>query len=202
MVRKWFVVAATSCALVVTARCDVNIEWVASAGFVWTAGDASLLGDASGNSALVQLIWSLDGVADAADSSTANYLTGDDVLLDSFVFTENGTLGDADDYAYWSTPENYTAVPDPGGYVYGRIFQDNSVDTDDWYFTGSVDAVTDWNPDKEPLDPAQAYEFNFDTANGDYIDGAYGGQVVPEPGTWALFALGAVVVGLHRRRRK
>ena len=27
-------------------------------------------------------------------------------------------------------------------------------------------------------------------------------QLVPEPGTWALFAIGAVLVGAHMRRRK
>jgi len=203
MLRKWVVGTCASVGMLVSACADVNVDWVANAGFIWTAGDVSLLGDASGNSCLVQLIWSSDSTIGVADANTANYVTGNDVFLASFVFTENGVPGDFDDYAYWSSPQNYNdsgSNPD-GGYIYGRIFQDNSIGVGDWYYDGVIVAATDWDPTKEPLDPPQAYEFNRDLVNGDYIDGTYGGEVVPEPTTWALFALGAVVVGLRRRRK-
>ena len=202
MIKKWIVGVCFIVGIIGSASADVNVDWYSSWGYTWTAGGASLLGDASGASCLTQLIWSPDATIGVADAGTAGYVTGNDVLLDSYILTEDSTPGNFDDYAYWSAHNYNDSGTNPdGGYIYGRIFQDNSVEKDDWYYDGVIVAATDWDPLKEPLDPAQGYEFSRSMTGHENIDGTFGGQVVPEPTTWALFALGAVVVGLRRRKK-
>jgi len=180
--------------------------WTASAGFYWSANPGEgILGDGTGNSTLAQLIWSADNVADYANAYNLHFVSGDDVWLADLIITENGIPGDEDDYAYFTAPifDDGGAIG-TGGYIYARIFQDTTVGVGEWYFAGSMVLAEDVDPVATPPSVPQSYQLNSDTVNGNAIDSfspPTGDTVVPEPTTWALFALGATLLGFVRRRR-
>ena len=196
---KWLAGVCVVAAMVapMSASAVTYIAWEATYGM-----SAAFLSAGGQQTALIQLIWTgLDNEADAA-SDTGTYVSDDDVVLDSFVITYNDWT--YADYGYFTTayPEPdaiYGPTADLGGYVYGRIFEDDTPDAGDDVFTAELNAVSVVPGPPDPLGTPQAYDLNGGAfASG----GTFNGTVVPEPGTWALFALGAVVVGLHRRRRK
>jgi hypothetical protein len=212
MRTKLIVMALAALVVCATAaQADVYAYWHASGGFYKADGTTPLLtGQTSGLSTLAQLIWSLNNIADSAAPGGA--VTGDDVLLANFTVTEDGINNPAtlDDYAVFDAPifHDFGARPD-GGYIYARIFQDPTVDAGDWYYVSDVVAASDLNPSDVPPPSPQNLELNGDPVFGNDInenwtgsnDGHDGEQVVPEPGTIGLFALGAALIGLRRRRK-
>jgi len=200
------------------AQADIYCNWFASWGFYAAGGGATgLLGpDGSGNVTLAQLIASVDGVAD--DATPGGGVSGDDILLASFVVIEDGVDNTPDTYDYWASfdaPDYWDAGAHADGLnIYGRIFEEyditqpnSGIDQGDFYFVGSVVAAN--NLSGTPPPTPQDYNINdagdrIDegwTASGEMNDGLLGEQVVPEPATIGLFALGAALIGLRRRRR-
>jgi hypothetical protein len=177
------------------AQANVFIGWTATGGFVWSGGSGILAG---GGSTIAQLLWSPDNVVSPAGlGGTAT--EGESVLME-LTLTEG--VGGIDEWAWWTVDvvvDDGGANP-AGGYVYGRIFQDDTVELDDYVYNGPVIAASDLNPSAIPPPTAQSYNMNRNTTLGDDIDGAYASQVVPEPATLSLLALGAMVIGLRRRR--
>lgn len=191
------------------ASANVYVAWKASGGFFFNATPSvGILGDGTGNSTLAQLIWSTDNVRDAADLTTANYVTGDDVWLADFTITEDGVANDGstfDSYAWFGSQTfNDGGAQSSGGYIYARVFQDNSIDDGDWYYAGDIVLADDLDPVGPPADTPQVYEINASGVAGDAIDASsgYSFQVVPEPGTMGLLALGLVTLGGAARRRR
>jgi len=193
-----------------SASANVFVDWLGSAGFYWTGtGDGILAPDGSGAQTLVQLIWSATNTKDPASAYTSHYVTGDDVWLADVTVTEDGINNNPDTYDYWATflggVVNDGGANQNGGYIYGRIFQDDDVSVDDWYMTGPIvsaqnlDPIGDLANGVNPDDP-QLYDLNTDRVNGNAIDGPTGAQVVPEPASLSLLLLGTVVVGLRRRK--
>ncbi len=201
------VLMLVACAKVVVA--DVYVSWQAVGGFYWNATPSvGILGSGTGNSTLAQLIWSSDNVAGSANAGTTHYVTGNDVWLADLLITEDGINNDGttfDSYAWFPSEATTDSGVNPSsGYVYARIFQDNSVDGNDWYYTGNVIAASNLDS-SNPLVTPQPYQLNRGGINGDAIDDAtFGAQVVPvpEPGTMAMFALGIATLAASRRRRK
>ena len=159
---------------------------------------AAFLSAGGTQDALIQLIWSADATADAA-IDTGTYVSGDDVLLQSFTINYNDWT--YSDWGYFTTAQpdpdaNYGPVADMGGYVYGRIFADDIPNFGDNVFTAELNAVAVIQ--ETPLGTPQTYDLNGGAFSS---GGTWNGTVVPEPTTWALFALGAVVVGLRRRKK-
>jgi len=194
-------------------QANVYVSWFASAGFYAADGTTPLLGsDGSANSTLAQLIWSANATADSA--GVGGSVTGDDVWLANFTVQEDGIVNSPETYDYYALFN--APVHDDGGarpnsgYIYARIFQDSTPVAGEWYFVGAVVAANNLNPGGEPPDSPQTYELNTDLQNGNEIDedwagsndGLLGEQVIPEPGTIGLFALGTALVGLRKRRNK
>lgn len=199
----------TLCSL---ANANVYVLWGAPNGFYSSGGGlTSLFGIGSGESALAQLLWrpnnsgSVLGTGGAVFGAT-DYVSGGDVLLASYTLTEGVNCNE---WGEFTAPLFDDGGARPlGGYVYARIFENNTPQVDDWYYVGPVIAASNLNPPPGGSDSPQSYysQMNRDATDGfgDAIDGGFGAQVqpVPEPGTMALFALGVATLAASRRRRK
>ena len=189
---------------------SLQVAWCASAGFYFTGDPAvGILGDATGNSTVAQLMFSPDGVKDAINTSGVG--VNNDVVLDSVTLTENGVSGDWDDYACFNA-RDYRQAFTPG-YVYALIFQDSNVRAGDWYYYTPMLALEDITGIMFP----QVIEMNTDLVWGNAIDSATGGglsnaglvgqvvqtvqviQVVPEPASALMIGLGGLLLVGYRR---
>jgi hypothetical protein len=181
---------------------DVNVNWSGAAGFYFDADPSvGILGDATGNSTYAQLMYSADAVQDAGNVLTGiftdreGYNGGDDIYWSSLLITENGVAGDYDDFAAFASNESRTFT---SGYVYAMVFEKSAVEVGDWYYYTDMVAVEDITG----ATPPQSIQMNTDTINGNAIDsGPTVGQVVPEPATFLLVAMGGLVSFLVRRLR-
>ena len=170
----------------------IAVDWKAMQGFFKSDGVTPLLGGAGTQTALAQLIFSTDLIADPANSGTLHYTTGDDQWLadwtvDAVTFS---TYGEFEAATY-----NSAFV---SGYLYVRVFDQGSmsvISNDMWYFstplTNTFDNTTD------PLIPNVVNYSLMTAAFGDTLDM----QVVPEPSTWAFLALGLAALAGRKFRR-
>lgn len=168
----------------------VSIPWTAGAGFYFNSDPSTgILGAETGNSALAQLIYSLDANVDSALAGGG--VSGDDVLWDSFTVTEGVNSSEWADFSAPIFTTSYTA-----GYVYARIFQNNVVSAGDWYYYSSPFLLED----KTEI---QVVQLNTDLANGNAIDsGLTVAQVVPEPATALLLGIGGGIAWLIRLKQR
>jgi len=187
-----------------TAHASVYVFWQANGGFYYQNGDPLLQ---PGESALAQLIWSADNIANSAMSGAANYVSGNDVWLANYTITYAGNT----EWGTFSTLTSSSSVS--GGYIYARVFTTLTPDVGDWYYVGRVETALEKDINEVPTPSPQTYVVNRDwdpvggdgAGLGDIVDfGPYAFQVVPvpEPGTIALFALGVATLAASRRRRK
>ena len=189
------------------ASADLYVNWHADGGFVYGAlGNLAspLITDGSGDSILMQLIFSATDTVDAAGNNSGNsFLTGDDQLLTSVIFTETDGVGGLEQYALFN--ETYTGAYLGAGYVYARIFQDDAPDAGDLYYSSGTIAAIDLDLTAEPSPNAQDLQVSYNPQTaGNSFDApgspATAGEVVPEPASISLLVLGAVVMGVRRRR--
>lgn len=181
------------------AQADININWRASAGFYFSANpNVGILGDGTGNSTVAYLVYSADSAAGSVGVG-GTFLDGDTVLS-SVTIMEDGIANDGtmfDSYA-WFANVNYMNTF-TAGYVYAVVFQDNTIDLDDWYYYTAPVALRDITG----INPPQPLEINTDLTYGNAIDsGATVGQVIPEPATISLIAIGGGLSLLVKRRKK
>jgi hypothetical protein len=200
-----------------SAQADYQVNWGATdGGFYFAASPRDgILGAGTGNSTIAQLIWSDDAIADDADSTLSpDFTDPSEVLLDEAIITENGVIEDPaneDAYAQFGLQAYTVDGSYSTGYLYARIFQqaygdpldreNMTIQNDDWYFIGPIIPVS-----VAMSGSSYDYELNSGLFGGDAIDTEpyyeeyEVRQVVPEPGSFALFALGAVLVRLVRRK--
>jgi len=159
---------------------------MSSGGFVWSSNaSVGFLGNGTGKSTLIQLIWSANSNAEPAQASSINYVSGDDIWLADYIFTENGVKGDYDHFAYFHDLYIHEDAMPSAGYIYARVFEDSFVEIGDWYYTGPVISARDIDPASVPMPMPQAYNLwrgSLNTgeplnADVDAIDGLFGAQV-------------------------
>lgn len=227
MMKKTFMTAAVAGALAVSAQANLLIDMDAGEGFFLGATDPGqgFLGVGTGNASLFQIWYAPDGIIDGLGAGarpgvgSATAVTGgNDVWLMDWVFDEGNTpAGDGDfgSYAYFDTqyfPNSGDAPPTafddggantvlPGSKLYARVFQDDAPTVGDWYFVSDALTAQSLTPG---LNPPQVLSANISVNGslGDSLDMTPGHsfQVVPEPGTLALFGLGILTL-LGRRKR-
>lgn len=180
--------------LAFNARGEVNVDWFGSLGWYWgTDVNAALLTSAgSGKSTIAQLVYSSDAVADFA--LTGGLASSNDVVLAQLTITAGNKWG------YFGL-QNFTTNTHAAGYVYARIFQDNSIAVDDfYYYTTPIALLTNIAPG----DAAQNIQMNTDLTYGNSINvGSNVAQVqaIPEPTTHMLFIIGGIGSWLVRSKQ-
>ncbi|MEI7851279.1 MAG: choice-of-anchor Q domain-containing protein [Kiritimatiellales bacterium] len=144
----------------------VHIGWSAMAGFYFSADPNTgiLAPVGSGKSTIAQLMYSPDNVK---DSILAGSKAGavNDVVWDTIVVTNE-----------WADFSRSTKRAWTNGYAYALIFQDNNVQSGDWYYSTPLLTLTNIPPDTFP----QLIDMNTDPIYGDPINGSYGRQVVAQ----------------------
>ena len=151
-----------------------------------------------------QLIYA--GTDDTAnDPSTAtggpngDYVTGDDVVWASRVFSvNNGNASDGTVWTtdlYWSSGDrqyNDSTFMTAGEYIYQRIFEGTPA-AGSYYYESALEALE--------ISPTDAQMSLLDVAGG-MTSGIQGNQTIPipEPATMGLLGLGALVMAIRRRR--
>lgn len=194
-------VAVLVMGLVAMSYGNTQVNWAAGAGFYFTVDPfTGLLGaPGSGNSTKVQLMYSSDNSKDDINLSLAGNVN--DVVWDTQTITENGSGNEWANFSFSYVNAGFTA-----GYVYALIFQDNNVQVGDWYYYTPMLALVNLGG----LDFPQDLAVNTDPINGNAIDSITGGgtstaglvaQVVPEPATFGLMALGGIGAWLLRRNK-
>ncbi|MCO5067842.1 MAG: PEP-CTERM sorting domain-containing protein [Kiritimatiellae bacterium] len=183
--------------LAVSSHAALYVSYGDSTGFVMPDGTTPIINGGTGSNALFQLIFTASGINSAAFVGGAT--SGDNVILAERTFSEadagNPYLGTA--FEIYG-PDTYQA-----GYVFVRIFQGGTdvgnTAVGDWYIDGQILATIN-NPGPPTIpDLVQVGP----VGGGTGFSGTYrlNQQVVPEPTTLALAALGVLGVVARRFRR-
>lgn len=190
------------------ANANLFVNWAAGSGFYYDNGDPLLHPD-DRPMVLAQLIWTPTATPNSAMADVDDYVSGGDVWLADYwiTYAGNGEWGE-----FLNAP-NVSSSEVSGGYIYARVFTSDSPTEGTWYYRGPTIANANIDSSITPTPTPQSYDVNRDwdpiggdgAGLGDIVDaGPYAFQVVPvpEPGTIALLALGAVTLAASRRRRK
>lgn len=200
--KKIAIVALAAMSLVSAARAGINVQWSAGWGFYdFGAADTASLNPAdgflfSGQSAILQLIYSPDANASAVDPGNVGggYVTGGEIVLETRTITDG--IGGYDSFGFNSSiPPAYFNATFTAGFVYVRVFQDTTPAADEHYYNSGTLALAD-RVSGEPT--AQVLQINSDpNNNGDALNLT----IVPEPATFAFLGIGGLLIAARRMRR-
>ena len=132
---------------------DVKVEGAGCVGFL----DGFDIGHGGG------LVWCGD-----CFRGIGGTVMGNDILLAQISITSADSDHLGSGWAYFSGYDfDDGGLAPAGGYIYARIFEDNTVEPGDWWYTGAVVAAQDLDPNNQPLDVPQLYDINRESTNGD-----------------------------------
>lgn len=154
-----------------------------------------------------QLIYSINGVAEAPDASNgANgwvSLTGDDTVWATRTFSQDS--GSASDGTEWDLFVYYVSgdqqyintawLAGDVGYIYQRVYEGAPAELS-YYFDSTPVAL-----DADPITVQENYTEGSSSASaGVQPDQQIPSAPIPEPATMALLGLGALTMAIRRRR--
>lgn len=176
-----------------TVNADIFVNWSGPSGFVQNDGTTPIVPDPT--TALVQLLYSVDGSFDAADiGGTA----GSDSVLSQQLISEvltGNPYGAQFSFVY--------TAPFQAGFLAVRVFDGGTssgvVPAGTWYFTGPAVATLNNSGGANPPDPVRAGLAG--TGPGPFGTYILNQQVVPEPMSIAFLGLGAVIAAARRIRK-
>lgn len=149
-----------------------------------------------GDTALIQLFWAgSDGVANNLGGDTLNpggLGVGDDVLIGTATYVSDGNPPSA--YAPISVDIQGAAGVFLGADVFARIFNTVDASLGSTYYEGTVQAVSDLDPNTSPPPLPSGYQLAPAAINKPF------GTVIPEPATIGL--MGIAGLGMYLARRK
>jgi hypothetical protein len=212
-VKKVLLVPSLLVCLTSLAHATLQIDWVSSGFYL---GEPTPLLDPTGvlrpSSTLAQLIWTPDAMISSADPLTVDYLSGNEVLLRSY--TVNSSDRPSGEFAYWGSGEASFADSGAGlppsyqtGYIYARIFQTSTPSANDIYYASPIVAALGYYWDGSGATPLpNVFNMNDGSTNlsaPPYDVALSSFQVVPEPGTIGLLAMGVMTLGgaAYKRRK-
>jgi len=199
-------VLAMVVSLSVPASAFIVVDWQTSE-VVYQHGTTVAVLDGS----LVQLIWSPDAAISDISSTGSATPVGGEYVLDTLGFgdyqTSDGTVytGAAGQgyFGVQGTRYEDDALSGDGvgdaaflaGSVYLRVFDSAAPAVNSWYYEGALSS---------PLftDPSLPDDYNFLDLAPSTSPYDLNTQLVPEPGTFALFGLGLVTMIARRRRMR
>lgn len=170
------------------AQANVYVNWGSTGGFGYAPVSGytgtPLLG--AGASTVAQLIWSVDDVID--DAGIGGTVTGDDVLLASTTVSGDATGG----WAYFGLDFDDGGAQDAGGYIYARIFQDDTIGAGDWFYAGAIVLASNLNPSDIPAPNRQSYDMN--TAYPDQFDRS--ARMISKNARSSRFSISKIIVDI------
>lgn len=201
--KKILIIASTVVLLVNSVSfAGTSVDWFANWGY-YPHGAADLTsgtpgtGVASSQAVIWQLVYA--GANNSIDIVNASNVGGGYVSSDDVVLQTRSVSAGGGAYGEWLySPEGSLPLFASGttytGFFYQRVIGSAVPAIGDWYYNSSTIAAVNWTSG----DPDQVLDGNTDGANrGDALNI----QIVPEPSSMALLALGLGVIALRRKFR-
>jgi len=185
-----------------TSQAGVNVNWYVGYGVYpqgaadttsTTAGTGLLANNGSGQT-ILQLIWAgADNAIDLVNpgNSGSGYVSDDDVVWASIPVTSGA--GGYDEWVFNATPPTYVNATFTAGFVYIRVFQDETPVGGEYYQDSSLLGLNNVGGDATQ---SQVLQLGTES-NGVSTET----QIVPEPSAVMLAGLGALVLAIRRRRQ-
>jgi hypothetical protein len=148
--------------LISNASAEFYVNFYSSYGIFGPDGVSGIIPN-DGDTALIQLLYA--GENDVIDDITDyNLSTGDDVVLDSFEYTNNGSaFAEYVEGVYGSVIAPYLG----NGYIYGRVFSSLVPSLGDSYYVGSLVQAPDIDTSEIP--PPLPFSYNLGNNQNDQV---------------------------------
>lgn len=200
--KKIITTLALGISLPLAATAGINVTWSIGYGvYPNGAGDLTSAAPGSGflaggGSSLIQLIWTPSSTIGLATIADVNFVSGDNVLLDSKTITDG--VDGFDEWGYnFTVPSPYINATFSAGDVFMRVFANAAPGIGDYYYDSSL--LTLENRGSDPVADTQLLYLETGSASYPAQGVALNQVVVPEPSVIAFLGLGGLALAARRR---